>query len=60
MSQARSSAGRSIAAHAILITYTLIALLPVLLVVMNSFKSRAAIFGEPLAPPTASTFDLIG
>ena len=60
MSQARSSAGRSIAAHAILIAYTLIALLPVLLVVMNSFKSRAAIFGEPLAPPTASTFDLIG
>jgi len=60
MSQARSSAGRSIAAHAILITYTLIALLPVLLVVMNSFKSRAAIFGEPLAPPTVSTFDLIG
>jgi raffinose/stachyose/melibiose transport system permease protein len=60
MSQARSSAGRSVAAHAILIAYTLIALLPVLLVVMNSFKSRAAIFGEPLAPPTASTFDLIG
>jgi ABC-type sugar transport system permease subunit len=27
---------------------------------MNSFKSRAAIFGEPLAPPTPSTFDLIG
>src|SRR5207247_7666774 len=33
---------------------------PVLLVVMNSFKSRAAIFGEPLVPPIASTFDLIG
>ena len=35
-----------------------IALFPVLLVVMNSFKSRAAIFGSPLAPPTATTFDL--
>jgi raffinose/stachyose/melibiose transport system permease protein len=60
MSQARSSTGRSVAAHAILIAYTLLALLPVLLVVMNSFKSRAAIFGQPLTPPSPSTFDLIG
>jgi raffinose/stachyose/melibiose transport system permease protein len=60
MSQARSSPARSIAAHAVLLLYTVIALFPVLLVVMNSFKSRAAIFGSPLAPPTAKTFDLIG
>ena len=60
MSQARSSTGRAVGAHAILITYTLVALLPVLLVVMNSFKSRAAIFGQPLALPGPSTFDLIG
>ena len=60
MSQARSSAYRTIGAHAVLITYTVIALFPVLLVVVNSFKSRAAIFGSPLTPPTAATFDLIG
>ena len=50
MNQARSSLSRTIGAHAMLITYTVIALFPVLLVVMNSFKSRAAIFGSPLTP----------
>ena len=60
MSQTRSSLGRTAAAHAILITYTLIALLPVILVLFNSFKSRAAIFGSPLSLPTPETFDLIG
>jgi len=28
--------------------------------VMNAFKTRAAIFGAPLAPPTPATFDLVG
>lgn len=60
MSQARSSVGRSVAAHAVLITYTIIALFPVILVVINSFKSRAAIFGSPLALPLPGNFDLIG
>ena len=60
MNRARSSLSRTIAAHAVLITYTVIALFPVLLVVVNSFKSRAAIFGSPLTLPTAATFDLIG
>ncbi|MCA3452736.1 MAG: carbohydrate ABC transporter permease [Rhodobacter sp.] len=60
MAQARISAGRSIAAHAVLITYTLIALFPVFVILINSFKSRKAIFAEPLALPTRETFDLIG
>lgn len=60
MSQARSSTGRTVAAHGVLILYTIIALFPVLLVVMNSFKSRAAIFSTPLALPGPATFDLIG
>jgi len=51
---------RALMAHVILITYTLIALLPVVLVVMNSFKSRKAIFGSPLALPMPQSFDLIG
>ncbi len=60
MSQARSSTPHTIAAHAILITYTLIALFPVFVIVINSFKSRRAIFAEPLALPTSETFDTIG
>ncbi|MDB5506455.1 MAG: sugar transporter permease [Devosia sp.] len=42
---------RSIAAHAILLTYTVIALFPVFVVVVNSFKNRKGIFGDPLALP---------
>jgi raffinose/stachyose/melibiose transport system permease protein len=51
---------RSFAVHAILIAYSALALGPILLVVMNSFKARNAIFGSPLSPPNASTFSLIG
>jgi raffinose/stachyose/melibiose transport system permease protein len=46
--------------HAVLIGYTVIALFPIVLIVMNSFKARSAIFGAPLAPPTAATFSTIG
>lgn len=60
MSKATASPARSIAAHAVLILYTVIALFPVLLVIFNSFKSRNAIFQQPLMPPTSKTFDLIG
>jgi len=51
---------RAFAVHAVLIAYSALALGPILLVVMNSFKSRNAIFGSPLSPPNASTFSLIG
>ena len=50
----------AIAVHGILILYTALALFPILLVIMNSFKARKAIFGAPLAYPTPSTFSLIG
>jgi len=60
MSRATHSLPRTIGAHAILIAYTMIALFPVVLVIINSFKSRQAIFREPMMPPTAGTFDLIG
>ncbi len=46
--------------HAVLIAYCALAVAPILLVVMNSFKARNAIFGAPLAPPNATTFSLIG
>lgn len=56
----RSSLPRTVAAHAILITWTVIALFPVFVILINSFKSRRAIFAEPLAFPTPATFDLVG
>ncbi|BDT73897.1 diacetylchitobiose uptake system permease protein NgcG [Comamonadaceae bacterium OS-4] len=46
--------------HLTLISYLLLALLPILLVFMNSFKSRDAIFNDPLSWPTPETFSLIG
>jgi len=60
MSSARTSRGRSLAAHGILLLYTVITLFPVFVVVINSFKSRRAIFAEPLALPTPATVDLVG
>jgi raffinose/stachyose/melibiose transport system permease protein len=52
--------GRSVTAHAILGFFALLALTPIAVIVMNAFKSRTAIFGSPLAPPTRDTFDLVG
>jgi raffinose/stachyose/melibiose transport system permease protein len=49
-----------IAVHGVLILYTLLALFPIVLVIMNSFKARKAIFGSPLSFPTPSTFSLVG
>ena len=56
----RTPLSRSIAAHSVLIAYSVICLFPVFVVLINSFKSRKAIFADPLAVPTADTFDLIG
>lgn len=48
------------AVHAVLLAYTVISLFPVLLVVINSFKTRKAIFGDPLGLPVGEAFSLIG
>lgn len=48
------------AVHAVLGLYTLLALFPIILVIMNSFKAKRAIFLAPLKPPLPSTFDLVG
>ena len=48
------------AVHAILGLYTLLALFPIVLVVMNSFKAKRAIFNTPLRPPSPVNFDPIG
>ena len=50
----------SIMPHTALLIYTAIALFPIFLVVINSFKARKAIFRQPLALPNAETFSLEG
>ncbi len=60
MAMNRAPLGRTLAAHAVLLAYTAVALFPVFVIVVNSFKSRRAIFAEPLALPSAETFSLVG
>lgn len=61
MNKARRSIPNLVAAHGILLAYTLLSILPVLLVVMNSIKSRRAIFGDPMALPVGEgVFDTVG
>ncbi len=60
MSRARRNTGTTVAAHGALILWALVALFPVWVIVINSLKSRRAIFAEPLALPSAETFSLIG
>ncbi len=60
MNAARSSPLGRATVHAVLLLYTVLCLGPVLLVVSNSFKTRATIFGTPLALPGPASFDLVG
>jgi raffinose/stachyose/melibiose transport system permease protein len=59
LSQIRYSLGRFIPLL-ILTIYALIALFPIVMILMNSFKAKKAIFGAPFAFPTSETFSLIG
>lgn len=49
-----------VSAHAILLGYTALALFPVVLILINSFKERRAIFNTPYAFPNADTFSFVG
>ncbi|WP_417249174.1 carbohydrate ABC transporter permease [Celeribacter sp.] len=60
MKSARTNPINALAMHGVLIIYTLIAMFPVFIILINSFKSRRAIFREPLALPDAESFSLIG
>jgi len=60
MANARISQTRLAFVHVALIIYTIIALFPVVLTIMNSFKTRNDIFRSPLTPPLPSTFSLTG
>ena len=46
--------------HVVLLAYTLFAIFPIVLILMNSLKARKAIFGAPYLPPLTETFSLIG
>ncbi|NNE78733.1 MAG: carbohydrate ABC transporter permease, partial [Silicimonas sp.] len=60
MNQARSNPANVGLMHGALILYTLIALFPVFVILINSFKTRKAIFREPLALPDSDSFSMIG
>ena len=60
MNTARANPFNTVMMHGALIIYTLIALFPVFIIVINSFKERRAIFREPLALPDADSFSTIG
>jgi raffinose/stachyose/melibiose transport system permease protein len=49
-----------IAVHIALILYTILAVGPIVLILINAFKSRRAIFADPLGFPDARTFTTIG
>jgi len=59
MSKARNAVNTA-GIHAILGTYTLIALWPIFLTIINSFKSRKAIFRDPMGLPGVDSFSLKG
>ncbi len=48
------------AVHAALLAYTALALAPILLIMVNAFKPRRAIFGAPLTLPGPGRFSLAG
>ena len=60
MNTARSNPLNAAMMHGALIAYTLIALFPVFVIIINSFKERRAIFREPLAMPNSDSFSTIG
>jgi len=57
--RARTSLGRAVPL-VILTLYAMLALFPIVMILMNSFKAKKAIFGAPFAFPTPATFSLIG
>lgn len=46
--------------HGLLIVFVVLAIGPILVVIMNSFKTTQGIFLSPFVPPTAETFNLQG
>ena len=53
-------AWQTLGAHAVLLICTAVAVAPIFLILVNSVKSRQAIFRTPFALPTPATWDLVG
>ncbi len=60
MARHRTPRMNAVFAHAVLLSYTAIALFPIWMVLINSLKARSAIFDRPLALPSPETFSLVG
>lgn len=56
----RSDAASRAVVHALLILFVILAIAPVIIVVMNSFKTTPGIFTAPFLPPNADTLNLDG
>lgn len=46
--------------HLVLMLYTVVALFPLVMILLNAFKSRKGIFRDPMALPTEKTFSTVG
>jgi ABC-type glycerol-3-phosphate transport system permease component len=46
--------------HLLLIGAAVFALFPIVMILINSFKEKPAIFGQPFMLPTPETFSLVG
>jgi raffinose/stachyose/melibiose transport system permease protein len=51
---------RTLPGYLVMLGAMAVALFPIVLIVMNSFKDRKAIFSMPWMPPLADTFSLVG
>lgn len=56
----RADALGGLVVHGLLIGFGLLAIAPILVIVVNSFKTTPAIFAEPFALPDAQTFSVDG
>jgi raffinose/stachyose/melibiose transport system permease protein len=56
----RDQASRAVIVHMVLLSYTLVALFPIFLILINAFKDRKGIFRDPMGLPNAKTFSLDG
>ncbi len=54
------NAARAFGLHIVLLGYSALAMFPIILTVINSFKKSGDIFGKPYTIPTGSLFSLIG
>ena len=57
---ARRATISRLAPHVVLLFFSALAVLPILLILINSFKDRSAIFGNPYALPLPGTLSLSG